>query len=50
MITHGWHDWFAWYPVICRNGTIIWLKTTKRRKVTNGLKGTKTYRSWYEYT
>ena len=29
-IPRVWTKWFAWYPVRCQNGDIVWLETIER--------------------
>jgi len=28
-----WHDWFAWYPVHCLDGSCRWLEVVKRKNI-----------------
>lgn len=29
--TKKWHDWFAWWPVVTKDGIYVWCETIERR-------------------
>jgi len=29
----NWHDWFAWHPVFCLDGSCRWLEVVERQNI-----------------